>query len=187
VAVLDEPNIITNFIKTRKFHIDGVLAIGAFYHYLLTLDYSHKRIGLISGELDKNDKDTIEFAPTKRIPVVLVEFKDNKNNTLQVKCILDSGFSGQFTFPTSVTKIPFNIIEAHQVRINAGFQEYIVNKDKIEAKAYFSDKVIENPIILYGKGIYGKSGDYFGLMGLDVIHQYRMTLDQKNRLLKIEE
>ncbi len=186
IGVFEEPNLISNFIKIHKFNIDGILTIGAFYHYLLALDYPNKRISLVSKELDSSDKSTIPFAPIQKVPAIAVVFKDDNNHKVEINCVIDTGYVGQFTFPANITTIPFKLLEENVVKANTGFKEYVVHNDKIEAKAYFSNMIVQDPYILHGEGMYGTSGNTLGLMGLYVIQQFRISIDQKNRLLKIE-
>lgn len=185
VNVYSEPSIVTHFRNQKNIPIDGILGIGAFYHYLVTFDYQARKIILQSKALEEGE-GVMEFEDTRRSPVIPILFKDKNNVTLYIKCLIDTGFSGYFALPASVKTIPFKVLKEDKTLVRAGFEEHVINKDKLDVSVYVGKKKIVSPTVLYGKDIYGKANEGFGLLGLLVIHQFKVSIDQKSRLIKIE-
>jgi len=185
VKVFAEPSIISAMHHDKNLAIDGILGIGAFHHYLFTLDHLRNEIILESAQLDPKKPGVFPFADTQRVPGIMLTLKD-ETHTLTIPCLIDSGYNGYFTIPTSVS-IPFKKLQEKMVKARSGINEYIVYKYQLDANATFADQHILNPEVLYGNGIFGVSGSFFGLIGLYVINEHKVTLDLQNRLLRIEE
>ena len=178
-----EPSFISYMKKEFHEDIDGILGVGAFYHYLLTLDLPEQNIILHSGNLTA-DADTTTYKNQDKIPMVAVVFKDEKN-TRKMSFVLDTGSNEEFTMPPGIHTLPFKKISSESIQTGSHYGEQNAIKVKIKADAFWEGKEFTEPSVVYNKGLYDSSVN-FGLMGLEVMKNLKITLDQKKLLIKVE-
>lgn len=183
VLVYPEPSFIGYMKKSFNEDIDGVLGIGAFYHYLLTLNLPEKELTLHSGELSA-DKDTKTYQNQEKIPIVSVVFKDPKHSK-KMSFVVDTGSNEQFTLPPTVKTLPFKKISSQKILTGSHYGEKAAMKVKITANAMWEDKEFEDPTVVYNTGLYDSNVN-FGVMGLGVMKRLKITFDQKKHLVKVE-
>lgn len=183
VLVYPEPSFIGYMKKSFNEDIDGILGIGAFYHYLLTLNLPEKELTLHSGELTA-DKDTKTYQNQEKIPIVSVVFKDNKHSK-KMNFVVDSGSNEQFTMPPTVKTLPFKKISSQKIQSGSHYGEKTAMKVKITADAFWEDKEFADPTVVYNTGLYDANVN-FGVMGLGIMKSLKITFDQKKHLIKIE-
>lgn len=186
VKTYTEPSVVTHFRNQKKLPIDGILGLGAFYHYLLTFDYANKQIEMASGTLSAEEEGVIELEDISRTPVISILFKDKNNARLYINCLIDTGFSGYFAMPASVKTLPFKVLKAEKTLLRVWGQQYVIKKVQVDVNVYLGKKVIVSPIVLYGNDIYGTSNTGFGLVGLYALHPFQLTIDQKNKRVQLK-
>ncbi len=177
-----EPSFISYMKREFGEDIDGILGIGAFYHYLLTLEFP-EQITLSSGNLTQ-DEETKSYKNPDRIPMVSVVFKDKKNSR-KLLFVLDTGSSEEFTMPPMIQNLPFKKLSSKNIQTGSHYGEHNALKVKIDANAYWEGKEFEQPDVVYNKGLYDNTVN-FGLMGLQAIENLKITLDQQKQLIKLE-
>jgi predicted aspartyl protease len=185
MVVYPEPSFIS-YLKTYfKEDIDGIFGFGAFYHYLWTLNLSKKEMSLVNGQLNAKEKDVLKFAQPEKIPLVTVDFKDNKKQSKRLNFVIDTGSNEEFTLPPGVLNLPFKKMSTKTIKSGTHFGEFTAKKDKIHADVYWGSKIIKNPTVVYNKAMYDANLP-FGLMGILALEKTRITFDQKQNLLQLQ-
>jgi len=185
VIVYPEPTFISFLKKEFNENIDGILGIGAFYDYLLTLDFPHKLLFLENNRLQPKSKNVLSFNNQEKIPIVSVSFKDKSNMAKQINFVIDTGSNEQFTLSPVIGTLPFKKLQSQKIHHGTHYGEYHALKDKLDVNAYWGNKIFNNPTVVYNNEIFSKN-DSFGLMGILVIDKLRLTIDQRYNLIKIE-
>jgi predicted aspartyl protease len=185
MIVYPEPTFMSYLKNEFNEQIDGVLGIGAFYYYLLTLDFPNKIISLGNEQLELSTKNIIAFNNNEKIPIVSVSFKDKGNHSKKMDFVLDTGSNEEFTLPPLVKSLAFKKISSEKIQNGTHYGEYSALKEKIIANGYWGNKVFKNPTVVYNQSIYDTIVP-FGLMGILALEKCRITIDQKKSLLKLE-
>lgn len=171
----------------KRLKVDGVLSANAFYGLLLTLDYKHEKIHIQNGDLLQESQETIPYAHTSDVPVINVKLKFNKlKKDVDQTVIIDSGFGAYFFINAC------NIPEMLQFRGRENLIAYDYlgyEQTKYFAQMYgdivISDKhTINSPYITFGK-VNCELDDPHGLIGRTFFEKYKVTIDQKNSLVKL--
>lgn len=171
----------------KRLKVDGVLSANAFYGLLLTLDYKNEKIHIQNGDLLQESNETIPYAHTSDVPIINIKLKfDKLKKDVEQTAIIDTGFGAYFFINAC------NIPEM----LNFRGQENLIAYDYLgyEQTKYFaqmygdiiiSDKyIINSPYITFGK-VNCELENPHGLIGRTFFEKYKVTIDQKNRLIKI--
>lgn len=184
VMVYPEPTFISYLKDGFHEHIDGILGIGAFYDYLLTLDFQKNLMTLENRNLIQQSKNVSVFDNSEKIPIVTVLFSDQKNRQA-MRFVVDSGSNEAFTLAPAIISLPFNKIKSEHIPQGSHYGEYIVVKEKLAANAYWGDKALKEPSVVYNKALYDANVS-FGLMGILVMEHFKITIDQRKNLIEVE-
>ncbi|MBN9287201.1 MAG: hypothetical protein BGO43_02170 [Gammaproteobacteria bacterium 39-13] len=184
MMVYPEPTFISYLKEGFHEHIDGILGIGAFYEYLLTLDFQHSVLRLENRHLTSN-ANTSTFDNSEKIPIVVVVFKDDKNHVKEMNFVVDSGSNEEFTLPPGIVALPFTKMRSQSIQNGSHYGEQTAAKEKIAANAYWGRKEFKEPNVVYNKTLYDTNVS-FGLMGILVMEHLKITIDQRKRLIQIE-
>jgi hypothetical protein len=161
----------------------GVLSAASFPGYLLVLDYPAKRVLIRKGELPPPDSRTcFEYTAEQMLPNVPVRIAG-----IEVRVHVDSGSPGALTLPSKYLKeLPLASTPSEVGRARTPHGEFPVwsaqMKGGIELGRYtldlsevrFSDV---NPI----------PGPPVGNIGYGVLQRFIVTLDSKNRRIRLEQ
>lgn len=157
--------------------IDGILGFNLFEDYLLTLDYTNKKVIIENGALpESNGKDILDFADDSDIPSIYLNVGGQK-----IKAHIDTGnMVGGFVLPTElIEKIPHvgkpsvvgqartisNTIEIKQVQL----------KDTIKFGEFeFSEPRVIFPALRDAN------------VGSPLWQEFSLTFDQKNRRVRLK-
>ncbi len=178
-----EPSFISYMKKNFGEDIDGILGVGAFYHYLLTIDIPQNALILNTGKLSA-DSDTKKYQNQEKLPIVPVVFKDNKNSR-RLNFVIDTGSNESFTMPPTVKTLPFKKLSSTEFHTGSHYGEQTATKVKVKADAFWGEKEFNDPTVIYNEKLYDSSVN-FGLLGLKVMKQFKITIDQQNTMIKVE-
>jgi len=170
--------VVMNTVAIRNLvSVDGVLSPNALSDYLITLDYPNSELILSSDELNTADKDVIAFI--------------QKNNTInfnvfvngnELEAHLDSGNPGGIDLPLSIKdKLNFKREPAEDGIINTPVASFKKWSAILDGDIKIGDVNYTNPDVnLIG-------GFQFVNLGYHIIKDLRITIDNKNNLIKFEK
>ncbi len=155
--------------------IEGVLGRPHFDELLLTFDYPGSKLVVNPGALDASDPATVSFddeAGSVRFPVDVAG--------VSVPMVLDTGSPGGFTLPKALEsrlefRSPLEVGPTIQLVGGAhpSWRGSLDGTIRLGAIGYEGPEVVLTTI-----------ADDFGNIGFEVLRELRVTLDQKNRLIR---
>ncbi len=190
VVVFPEPSIFSSLTKlNNNIRLDGILGFGAFYNYILNINFKLLTMSLVSGKLDAKDVNTFEFSDAERVPIINILFKDKKRNEIHIHGLVDTGYMFEFKLPPTIASIPFKILEEEKIQLFglSYSNEKYLTEAKIEGSAYLGNQTIVNPKLMFNKGLYQKGDIIFGIVGISILKNFTLSFDQKINLIKIEK
>lgn len=155
----------------------GVLSAAAFPGLLITLDYPARQIELWRGELPAADGQSIfEWDAGERLPSVPLTLNDVK-----LKATLDSGSA----FGISLARKYVNSLRLASKPVEARKEKTVDGQSavfvaKLDGLAKIGQFTIENPEVRFTEG------QPSGNIGSEVLQQFSVTLDSKNRRVRLE-
>ena len=170
--------VVMNTVAIRNLvSVDGVLSPNALSDYLITLDYPNSELILSSDELNTADKDVIAFI--------------QKNNTInfnvfvngnELEAHLDSGNPGGIDLPLSIKdKLNFKREPAEDGIINTPVTSFKKWKATLDGDIKIGDVNYTNPDVNLIEGF------QFVNLGYHIIKDLRITIDNKNNLIRFEK
>lgn len=159
--------------------IDGILTFNLFAEYLLTLDYSARRVRLTRGELPQADgKEVLSFDSSLGIPVVELGVGGHK-----VSAHFDTGNAvGAFVLPASlVGKLalasePVTVGRARTISNDVEIKEARLGESIRLGGHEFARPVITFPSVSEAANI-----------GSKALAEFAVTFDQKNSRMRLEK
>jgi hypothetical protein len=155
----------------------GVLSAASFPGLLITLDYPKKRVELRPGELPAADGQTIfAWDAGDRVPAVPITL-----NELRLKVDLDSGSGSGITLPrkyADILRLASKPAAARKEKTVDG--ELQVSVATLDGVAKLGQFAINNPQIRFVEAM------PFGNIGYEILSQFAVTLDTKNRRIRLE-
>jgi Aspartyl protease len=155
----------------------GVLSAAAFPGLLITLDYPARQIELWRGELPAADGQSIfEWDAGERLPSVPLTLNDVK-----LKATLDSGSAFGISLPRKYVnslRLESKPVEARKEKTVDGQSAVFVAK--LDGLAKIGQFTIENPQVRFTEGQPSAN------IGSEVLQQFSVTLDSKNRRVRLE-
>jgi aspartyl protease len=155
----------------------GVLSAASFAGLLITFDYPKRRVELRAGELPAADGDTIfGWEAGDPLPAVPIRLND-----LTLKVDLDSGSASGITLPQKYA----DVLRLKSKPVAARGEKTVDGESKasvatLDGAAKLGRFAISNPRIRFVEGIpIGKIGD-------EVLQEFVVTLDSKNRRIRLE-
>lgn len=160
--------------------IDGMLAFNLFKDHLLTLDYPGKKVRIETGDLPKaNGKNILDYdSGTDDLVRVDIQIGSQK-----IKAQIDSGnmFSA-FSLPASVVEKSGLSSEAVVVGKSATISSTIEIKEaRLKDTIRLGSFEFPQPMI-----IFPSLSETTAEIGSKFLSEFAITLDQKNRRLKLE-
>jgi hypothetical protein len=161
----------------RPLAADGIIGLGLFPDYLVTLDFPAKVLRIARGELPKADgAEILDYQTEHGVPSVDLAVGNTK-----IKAHLDSGNRiGEFVFPTSfvekLTQIskPLVVGRARSASGDMEIKQVQVKELVRLGRHEFPEATITFPAL-------GDAGN----VGAKVLSQFAMTFDQKNQRVRL--
>ena len=157
--------------------IEGVLGRPHFDEFLLTFDYPSSRLVLTRGGLDASDPAVIGFddsAGSIRFPI------DVSGAT--VPMVLDTGSPGGFTLPKALeARFEFRspLEDGPTIQLVGGAHQ--TWRAPLAGTILLGEIAYEGPDV-----VLTTIADDFGNIGFEVLRELKVTVDQKNRLVRFE-
>lgn len=161
----------------------GILSAASFPGYLLTFDYSGKRILIKKGALESADsKSTFQYTEDQALPIVPVRIAGH-----DTQVHLDTGSPFGLTLPMKfLTELPLasQPKEAGKLRTHGG--EYPVSIARVDGTIELGKYKLDLDEVRFSDARPGPS-PAVGNIGYDVLRHFVVTLDAKNRRIRIDQ
>jgi hypothetical protein len=158
-------------------HIDGILGFNLFADYLLTLDYTAKRVRIEKGQLpEANGKEILSYEGARGIPVVELLVGDAK-----IKAHIDSGNTiGTFVLPAALAeKLSFSSEPVTVGKARTVSSEIEIKEARLKGSIRLGRFEFPEPTITYPA-----VSDYANI-GSRALQDFALTFDQKNLRVKL--
>jgi hypothetical protein len=162
----------------REVAFDGVLGIGLFQDYLLTLDFPARRVRLEKGDLPPADgREILDFESRRGLANVPV-----KVGSLEVMADVDSGnLRGEFVLPASdLGKVALEGEPKVVGRRRTSFNEFEVKQATLKDPVRIGGLVLEHVTADFIDGLPQAS------FGQRFLSRFAVTIDQKNRRIRFQ-
>jgi hypothetical protein len=161
----------------------GVLRTGAFPGHLVTFDYPKKKIGIAKGKLAQNDaKTTFAYTEDDLLPTVPVHVGDR-----EVRVHLDTGASYGLLLPRHyLDEMPLAskpVDSGQKNRTPMG--ESPIMLAKVKGPIALGPYPLEGSDVRFADVSSG-GGPPSGSVGYDALRGFVVTLDSRNRLVRLE-
>ena len=161
----------------RPLAADGIIGLGLFADYLVTLDFPAKMVRISRGELPKADgAEILDYQTEHGVPSVDLGVGNTK-----IKAHLDSGNRiGEFVFPTSFvekltqTSKPLVVGRARSASGEMEIKQVQIKELVRLGRHEFPDATITFPAL-------GDTGN----VGAKILSQFAVTFDQKNQRVRL--
>ena len=161
----------------RPLAADGIIGLGLFQEYLVTLDFPAKVLQIARGELPKaNGADILDYQAEHGVPSVALGV-----GKLKIKAHLDSGNRiGAFVFPTSFvekltqTSKPLVVGRARSASGDMEVKQVPIKELVRLGRHEFPEATITFPAL----------GDTANV-GARILNQFAMTFDQKHQRVRL--
>jgi hypothetical protein len=161
----------------RPLAADGIIGLGLFADYLVTLDFPAKVLRIARGELPKADgAEILDYQVEHGVPSVELDVGNTK-----IKAHLDSGNRiGEFVFPTSLvekltqTSKPLVVGRARSASGDMEIKQVQIKELVRLGRHEFPDATVTFPAL-------GDTGN----VGARVLNQFAVTFDQKNQRVRL--
>lgn len=157
---------------------DGVLGIGLFQDFLLTLDYPARRVRIAKGELPPADgREIVDFEDRHGVPSVKLQVGD-----LEVTADVDSGnMRGELVLPASyIGKVPLEKDPVVVGRGRTASNEFEVRQATLKGAVRIGSQSVERPLVDFVEIFpYANVGHAF-------LRRFAVTIDQKNHRMRFQ-
>jgi len=157
---------------------DGVLGIGLFRDYLLTLDYPARRVRIEKGELPPADgREVLGFEDRYGIPSIKLQVGD-----LEVAADVDSGnMRGELVLPASyIGKVPLEKDPVVVGRGRTGFNEFEIKQAPLKGAVRIGSQSVERPLVDFVE-VFPHAN-----VGHAFLRRFAVTIDQKNHRIRFK-
>jgi Aspartyl protease len=155
---------------------DGVLGIGLFQDYLLTLDYPARQVRIEKGELPPADgREVLDFEDRHGIPSIKLQVGD-----LEVAAEVDSGnMRGELVLPASyIGKVPLEKDPVVVGRGRTAFNEFEIKQAPLKGAVRVGSQSVERPLVDFVE-IFPHAN-----IGHAFLRRFAVTIDQKNHRIR---
>jgi hypothetical protein len=155
---------------------DGILGIGLFEGYLLTLDYPGQRVRIENGELPAADgREILNFENPRGIPSIRVKIGD-----LELAADVDSGNQrGELVLPASyIGKVPLEKDPVVIGRGRTGSNEFEIKQAPLKGAVRIGGQTVERPLVDFVEGFPTAN------LGHAFLRRFAVTIDQKNHRIR---
>jgi hypothetical protein len=156
---------------------DGILGIGLFEDFLLTLDYPRQRVRIEKGSLPADGKDVLAFENPHGIPQIHLKVGDQ-----DVAVDVDSGNrNGELVLPASyIGKVPLEkdpVVVGHG---RTGYNEFEIKQAPLKGALQVGGHAVEHPLVDFVEGFPN------GNLGHRFLRRFAVTIDQKNHRIRFQ-
>jgi hypothetical protein len=161
----------------------GVLSAASFPGYLLTYDYPGKHISIRKGALGSADsKSTFQYTEEQVLPTVPVRIA---GHDMQVH--LDTGSAFGLTLPAKfLTDLPLASRPKEAGKVRTGGGEFPVSIARVNGMIELGKYKLDVDEVRFSDARPGP-GPAAGNIGYDVLRRFVVTLDSKNRRIRLDQ
>lgn len=155
---------------------DGILGIGLFQDFLLTLDYPRRRVRIENGELPPADgREVLGYEASRGVPQIHLKIGDQ-----DVAADVDSGNQkGELVLPASyLGKVPLEKEPVVVGRGRTGSNEFEVKQAPLKGAVRVGGQTVEHPLVDFVEGF------PHGNLGQKFLRRFALTIDQKNHRIR---
>jgi hypothetical protein len=160
----------------------GILSAASFPGYLLTFDYPGKRISIMKGALRGTDsKTSFQYGEDQVLPTLPIRIAGH-----DTEVHLDTGSGYGLTLPTKFLKeLPLASQPKEVGKVRTGGGEFPVSIARVDGTIELGQYKLDISQVSFSDAHPG-SGPAVGNIGYEVLSRFVVTLDSKNRRIKIE-
>ena len=161
----------------------GVLSAANFPGYLLTYDYPGKQISIKKGALGSADsKDTFQYTEEQVLPTVPIRIAGH-----DTEVHLDTGSAFGLTLPVKfLTEVPLASQPKTSGRVRTGGGEFPVSIARLNGTVELGRYKLDADEVRFSDARPGPE-PATGNIGYDVLRRFVVTLDSKNRRIRLEQ
>lgn len=161
----------------------GILSAASFPGYLLTYDYPGKRISIKEGALESADsKISFQYTEDQVLPTVPVRIAGH-----DTQVHLDTGSGFGLTLPVKfLTELPLASHPKEAGRVRTHGDEFPVSIARVDGTIELGKYKLELDEVRFSDVRPGP-GPATGNIGYDVLRHFVVTLDSKNRRIRIDQ
>ena len=161
----------------------GVLSAASFPGYLLTYDYPGKHISIKKGVLENADsKSTFQYTEEQVLPTVPIRIAGH-----DTKVHLDTGSSFGLTLPVKfLTELPLASQPKEAGRVRTAGGEFQVSIARLKGTIELGKYKLDLDEVRFSDVRPGP-GPATGNIGYDVLRHFVVTLDSKNRRIRLDQ
>lgn len=153
----------------------GVIGNPLFADYLLTLDLGKGEVRIARGEVAPGP-DVVTYEPSEggvfRVPVSI--------GTLNFEAAIDSGSPSGFALPKRYAEqLPLATPLSETGRGRTANSEFVLSSATVDATARIGVNTFPRPVVTFNDALPG------ALFGSQILRQMVMTIDQKNRRIRL--
>lgn len=154
----------------------GLLGLGLFEDFLLTIDYPGSRIELTRGQLDRSDVEVFPYQAKDGLA-----YAEIRVGSTRLRACVDTGSQGELTLPLPyLGKLPtlFEPVLVGNGRTTNNHYEILstVLRDPIE----IGPAKVEHPKVFFNELFQG------AILGYGFLQGFRITFDQQGELLSLQ-
>jgi hypothetical protein len=161
----------------------GVLSAASFPGYLLTYDYPGRQISIKKGVLGETDsKSTFQYTQQEVLPTVPVRIAGQDTNVH-----LDTGSAFGLTLPLKFLKeLPLTSSPKEAGKVHTGGGEFPVSIARVNGPIELGKYKLDLDEVRFSDAKPGP-GPAAGNIGYEVLRHFVVTLDSKNRRIRLDQ
>ena len=165
------------------FRSRGILSASSFPGYLLTYDYPGKRISIKKGALENADsQSSFQYTEDQVLPTVPVRIAGH-----DTQVHLDTGSGFGLTLPAKfLTELPLTSQPKEAGRVRTGGGEFPVSIARVDGTIELGKYKLDLHEVRFSDARPGPE-PAAGTIGYDVLRHFVVTLDSKNRRVRIDQ
>jgi hypothetical protein len=173
---------------SSELRVDGLISTNAFYGILLTLDYKNEKIELEKGELSTKDIDVVPYSKKFVTPTINAVIKFVKlNKEISQDFMLSTGYHMHIFI--NACKIP-EMLKLKREGADKSYDVYgneqVFFYAQLMGEIKITDSIsIKSPYVHFGQ--VNCDTDPVGAFGRTFFEKHKVTIDPKNRLIRIKQ